>query len=154
MGREIRKVRADWVHPMRDDGRHGHRPLYGCSFVAAVAAWDKEHAAWQRGEKPVYAEDCVHYEEWAGTRPVPKDYMPEWSDAERTHWQMYESTSEGTPISPVFATREECARYCADHGVSVFGSQIASYEEWLQIAGGGDALLILTPGNGVTVEIV
>lgn len=44
---------------------------------------------------------------------------------------MYETTTEGTPISPSFATKEELARWLADTGASAFGALTASYEEWL-----------------------
>lgn len=46
-------------------------------------------------------------------------------------WQMWETTSEGSPISPAFATAEELARWLADTGASTFGSETASYESWL-----------------------
>ena len=57
--------------------------------------------------------------------------MPEWPEAERTHWQMYEDTSEGTPISPVMETPEMLARWLADTGASSMGRNTATYEQWL-----------------------
>jgi hypothetical protein len=44
---------------------------------------------------------------------------------------MYETTSEGTPISPAFRTPEALARWLADTGASAFGNETATYEEWL-----------------------
>ena len=67
------------------------------------------------------------------------EYMPDWPEAERTHLMMYENTSEGTPISPPFATPEELARWCADNGASAFGASKATYEQWLSVARGGYA---------------
>lgn len=46
-------------------------------------------------------------------------------------WQMWETTSEGSPISPVFATPEELARWLADTGASTFGRETATYGQWL-----------------------
>jgi hypothetical protein len=46
-------------------------------------------------------------------------------------WQVWETTSEGSPITPVFATPEELARWCADNAASIFGSDTLPYEEWL-----------------------
>lgn len=46
-------------------------------------------------------------------------------------WQMWETTSEGSPISPVFETPEELARWLADTGASSCGYQTESYETWL-----------------------
>lgn len=63
---------------------------------------------------------------------------------------MYETTSEGTPLSPAFETPEELARWCADHGASAFGRQTASYGAWLQVARGAWApSVIVTPGGGI-----
>ena len=42
---------------------------------------------------------------------------------ERTHYQMYETCTEGTPISPVMETPENLARWLADNGASAFGGQ-------------------------------
>lgn len=56
-------------------------------------------------------------------------------------WQIWETTSEGSPITPAFATPEECARWAADNGASVFGAsvfgyQTATYETWLKFLTG------------------
>jgi hypothetical protein len=47
-------------------------------------------------------------------------------------WQLWETTSEGSPVSPVFATPEELARWCVD-GATLFAGVGASYEEWFQM---------------------
>jgi len=48
-------------------------------------------------------------------------------------WQMWETTSEGSPISPVFETPEELAQWLADNNASSFGSCTATYEQWLKM---------------------
>lgn len=56
-------------------------------------------------------------------------------------WQMWENTSEGSPISPVFDAPEKLARWLADSNASAFGDQGATYEAWLKtIVGGGYAV--------------
>lgn len=61
-------------------------------------------------------------------------------------WQMWETTSEGSPSSPVFETPEGLADYCAAN-VSVFGSSMAPREQWLSIITGEDfAHVQITPG--------
>lgn len=60
------------------------------------------------------------YEAWKPTGPPAGD-----------GWQMWETTSEGSPVSPVFATAEELARWLADTGASSFGNMTATYEQWL-----------------------
>jgi hypothetical protein len=65
-------------------------------------------------------------------------------------WQMWETTSEGSPISPVFPTPEELARWLADTGASAFGDETATYEEWLATIRRGWAVsAVCTPGRGL-----
>jgi hypothetical protein len=47
-------------------------------------------------------------------------------------YQLWETVSEGSPISPPKATPEALARWLADHGASSFGEQTESYETWLR----------------------
>ena len=66
-------------------------------------------------------------------------------------FQMWETTSEGSPISPVFATAEELARWLADTEASTFGGMTATYEQWLDMCGRGWAPdAIMTPETGFT----
>ena len=134
MGREIRRVPRDWQHPR--DARGNYIPLFGRDAIAEIAEWDRGAAAWARGEFPEWTEEAhrkLTYAAYAGARPDPSNYMPTWTEAERTHIQMYEDTSEGTPISPVLATPEELARWLADNHASAFGSMTATFEQWLAV---------------------
>lgn len=147
MGREVRRVPADWQHPRNHKGRY--IPLYdGSALASSLADWDEGAAHWAQGErkdwanggwKPIEADDGQSYEDWDGPRPDPADYMPVWSDEEATHYMMYEDTSEGTPISPAFATPEELARWLVDNNTSAFADMTAPYEAWLRVARGGFA---------------
>jgi hypothetical protein len=157
MGREVRMVPADWKHPTQEgfysDGSIRYSSLFdGSDFEARAADWDEEAAKWDRGEFPSYAEDsdkAGSYAEWAGDRPDPSDYMPNWPEAERTHYMMYETTSEGSPISPAFATPEELAKWLADNGASSFGASTASYESWLRVCKGGWAPSAVVDAHGI-----
>jgi hypothetical protein len=153
MGREVRKVPADWQHP-KDKHTGSYKPLYeGKKFAERLREWNEENAKWSNGEFPTYASEenkKLTYSEWAGDQPKSCDYMPEWPDSECTHYMMYEDTSEGTPISPAFATPEELARWLTDTGASAFGGITASYESWLRVANGGFALsAVYTPKTGL-----
>jgi hypothetical protein len=44
-------------------------------------------------------------------------------------FQLWETTSEGSPVSPVFETIEELCTWCADNATT-FGSSKASAEDW------------------------
>lgn len=84
--------------------------------------------------------------------------MPDWPDEERTHYQMYESTSEGTPISPPCASEEELADWLVANGASAFADQTASREAWLRTIRRGSSIcsaVFLSDGrliSGVELE--
>lgn len=63
---------------------------------------------------------------------------------------MYENTSEGTPISPVFETPEALARWLADNNASAFGGMGATYEQWLATCREGFApSAVFSPSTGM-----
>ncbi len=157
MGREVRRVPKNWVHP--EDG-DGFIPLFGGSFSKDLAEWQEGKRQWDRGFikdwrnggwKPKDKDiECATFEEWDGTPPEEKDYMPDWPDAERTHWQMYECTSEGTPLSPVMDSPEKLARWLFKNNASAFADQTASYQDWLaMIRAGSSVSAIVIPGEGM-----
>lgn len=141
MGRGVRRVHKDWQHPKNENGRH--IPLWnGENFTQQVEKWDKEEKLWNEGY--CYGRDgkleplneyqkSMTYARWEGDRPVPEKHMPEWSKEEMTHLMMYEDTSEGTPISPAFATAEELVKWLVNNNASVFADQTADYGTWMSI---------------------
>jgi len=139
MSREVRRVPKDWKHPRNEHGRY--TALHE-DYKGSVDDWDKGAALWNSGVYPEYASEenkKLSYAEWDMQRPEKEDYMPEWKDGEATHFMMYETCSEGTPISPAFETPEELAKWLFENQASAFGSQTASYESWLRVANGGYA---------------
>ena len=146
MGREVRMVPAEWQHPK--DERGNYIPLFDANVAQRQAEWDTGAAKWAEGliddyrggwePKPAEIESET-YADWSGERPDPADYMPQWDDAERTHLMMYETCTEGTPISPAFATPEELAHWLADTNAISFGYSEAPYEAWLRVCKGGYA---------------
>jgi hypothetical protein len=126
MGREVRRVPKDWEHPMNESG----------AFVPLLSAEDFE----VRTRKRIQRNEPL---------PDPADYMPRWTPTEATHYQMYETCTEGTPISPVFETPETLARWLADNEASAFGSMTASYEAWLRVCRGSSAPSAIMTGGGM-----
>ena len=47
-------------------------------------------------------------------------------------YQLWSTTTEGTPMSPVFKTPEELAKWLHENNASSFGHSTASYEQWLK----------------------
>ena len=159
MGREVRRVPKDWEHPKHEHGIHAGKPipLHDGGYAACAADWERECAKWCGGWRPDYGGDearalpntALAYALWDGDRPTPGSYMPDWTESERTHLQMYEDTSEGTPISPVMETPEALARWLADNGASSFGHGTATYEQWLRVCRGGFAPSMVMDSKGL-----
>lgn len=144
MGREVRMVPPDWQHPKDEARPDQFKPLLDGLFAESLAEWQLGNAKWAEGLvsdyngnwKPKDAD--IHsetYEEYSGCRPSEADYMPAFAEGSATHLMMYETCSEGTPISPAFATPEELAHWLADTNASAFGDCGASYEGWLRVCG-------------------
>lgn len=152
MSRECRRVPPDWEHPKDENGKH--IPLKnGAKFEHAHAQWQEEKARWDQGEvvsfdgygdrfwipKPVELAGAP-FPEPDGPEPDPRDYMPVWPASQATHYQMYETTTEGTPISPVMTGKEELARWLTDSGANAYARQTASYEAWLEVCEGRETV--------------
>jgi len=125
MGREIRKVPANWAHPMRDPNanpyRHsGYQPMFDETFPEKQAEWLAEFDRIRSGaltddERGYYPRGLSDWLKDEGMPPDPDYYRP-WSDDEATWFQVWETVSEGTPVSPPFATADELIDYLATHG--------------------------------------
>lgn len=63
------------------------------------------------------------YDAWESTEPPAGD-----------GYQLWETVSEGSPITPVFETAEGLARHLATH--DVWGSNVTSHEKWLAFING------------------
>lgn len=128
INRELRRVPLDWEHPKDEQGRH--IPLcpsgyYTPEDIAKLVA---------EGHSP---EEIVS---WC---------MPDFSHLpeEQLGLCVYETTSEGCPMSPVFADTPEgrwaLVQYCANN-VSVFADRMTNAEAWAELLFGGQAVLDLT----------
>jgi hypothetical protein len=63
-----------------------------------------------RGEKD------MEYWDWDGPPPDPLYHRPRWRKDEMTWYQMYDTVSEGTPVTPPFETKAALARHLVQHG--------------------------------------
>lgn len=164
MGREVRKIPVNWVHPV--DSKGNFIPLLGGNFTVNLKEFELEEEYWKKGLRRAYGEDIefrdsngswakredkylsMPFEEWQGWRPRKEDYMPEWPAEDCVLYVMYESTSEGTPISPPMKTPEELARWLVKSNASAFGASTATYENWLATINRGFAVsAVVTNGQ-------
>jgi len=125
MGREIRMVPPNWEHPKkwehnpRKGWREVHIPMYDRPYRPALEEWFDGWQKWERGEYPSYtSDDCKGdpYWEYTGGPPQPEYYRPDWKPEEMTWYQVYQTVSEGTPVTPPFATKEELIDYLVENG--------------------------------------
>lgn len=115
MGREIRKVPPNWSHPTKQYGCEvGFHPMFDETYADALREHEEARAKFDP-EK----EGCT-FEEYHGEAPDPAYYRP-FEDAEATWVQMYETVSEGTPVTPPFATPEELVEHLVAEGESLAG---------------------------------
>jgi hypothetical protein len=80
----------------------------------------------------------------------------EWYEKERFEppegegYQLWETTSEGSPMSPVFKTASDLADYCAKN-CSVFGGAMWSAADWLDSFGEHPDMIGLKQGNAIFI---
>ena len=122
MGREIRRVPPNWEHPKRErwdysKGRYAEvlQPMFDRSYKEAMDEWITKHFQWETGTHPDQDPDYRYYAEYAGDPPDVAYYRPDWKE-EPTWYQVYETVSEGTPVTPPFATKEELVEYLVENG--------------------------------------
>lgn len=119
MGREIRRVPANWDHPKQEGWYDGRlQPMYDERFDDAASKWKAEFAKWESGERPDYCSEDnkgLEYWEWE-TSPPERAYYRPWKDDDATWFQVWETVSEGTPVTPPFETREGLIDYLATNG--------------------------------------
>lgn len=141
MGFEVRRVARDWIHP-RARGEFIPLLAWPDGVDDLVADWHHERRQWERGEHPAQLEGWGGaIEDFADFAPMPDPavYMPYWPAEARTHFQMYETTTEGTPVSPVFESPESLARWLALAGQTACETLKGTYEEWLLVCRGAFA---------------
>ena len=153
MGREIRRVPKDWQHPTE----HGRlKPLFygaGGRYEKQAREWLAEAVEWSSGARPAYAgEDApeFYWDYEGGPREAESYMLVGVSDEACTHLMLYESTSEGTPLSPAFETVEAVAEWAAEHATT-FADFKATKEAWLAMLGRGLVGAELESADGTRV---
>ena len=108
-----------WVCAM---ARAKHLGVYGkCEYCGG------EGRIWQNNEIKKL------HEEW-------QDFEPPVGDG----YQLWETTSEGSPVSPVFDTLEKLCEWCED-GASTFGSLKTTKEQWMKMLGEDEIVIATDP---------
>lgn len=178
MGREIRRVPPNHEHPRRqcehspwaggckESKEHGgmcYQPQFNERIDDALGTWlvdlDRVRAGkWQKIERECYPTERgrphIRLAAWIKDNPPPDpDYYRAYKDAAATWWQVYETVSEGSPVTPPFETREELIDYLATHGD--FWDQHRGDGPWQRdsaqrfVRGDGWRLSMIADGSGL-----
>ena len=123
MGREVRMVPPHWDHPSKEEynpfrqrSETRKQPMHDETFEDAAAGWKAEFAKWEAGERPSYCSE-PELEFWEyDSGPPDREYYRPWQDEEATWFQVWETVSEGTPVTPPFATKDELVAYLVANG--------------------------------------
>lgn len=112
MGREIRRVPPHWEHPRDENGEY--KPMHDKAYDDAAQEWLNGLAAWNQ-KSDEEKNGWKYFWEYEGNPPDENYYRPKFTEAP-TWYQVYQTVSEGTPVTPAFATREELIDYLVEHG--------------------------------------
>ena len=97
----------------------------------SINCWVVTGAACERAGQPERCEICEGHGDIAtAERREERDNQGGYEPPTGPGWQMWETTSEGSPQSPVFETAEELAEWCASNA-TMFASTTMTKEEWL-----------------------
>ncbi len=136
----------DWASAMR-----GYIREWINWYVRALIAWPLatlgllDLTSYSRLANP------VRYGRFDGTRPNPFYYRPRWRKRRRTHLQLYETVSEGTPLSPPMPNGEALAGWLAEQNSVWHGTDGMTKDEWLKFMarGGWAPSMVITPERGI-----
>jgi len=135
MSRAIRRVTADWKHPKLKNDKF--QPMFDEFYGKVLGEWLENKAKWGNGthpdlrNEPWLKDDCSNYADWA-EKPKADSYSThEFEEADLTHIQLYETITEGTPISPVFKASEfdKLCAYASAH-CFIYGKSTGTAKEW------------------------
>jgi hypothetical protein len=126
MGREIRRVPLNWEHPKEEKYNYqtsqyedSFIPMHDENYNVAAKAWIEKFELWKEGKHPQQLEPDNQYAyvwDYEGDPPSKRYYLPDWPENEQLGYRLYETVSEGTPVSPAFASLDELAEYLAEYG--------------------------------------
>lgn len=105
----------------------------------SINAWRCIEARLKREKKPY---KCIHCkgtgENWQ--HPKAKRLHKRWKPFDPPAgdgFQLWGTTGEGEPMTPVFDSLEKLCEYCENENVSVFGKSTATKERWMEMLGKG-----------------
>lgn len=138
MGRKLKRVPMDFNYPLNRVwyGYYDKYPRFCHEEYSAGCEGCKAYAKIKGVEIKVYSdgsEGCPDYNKYYG---IPECLEDKVEPPEGEGYQLWETTSEGSPVSPVFGTLEKLCEWC-EKNATTFGSFTATKEEWMNMLGDG-----------------
>ena len=131
---EVRTIPKGWKHPRAEGGRD--RPLLPADQWPSTPEEQRQWMTENETDQPPMAERFM-----PSIRSLP---------VEETEIVAYETTSEGTPISPAFPNtpqgRLDLVNYCAEH-CTTFAQHMAGPEAWAAILFGSSTAVVSEEGT-------
>lgn len=126
MGREIKRVPLDFDWPI-DQLWKGYVNPYRGQFCKPCQKKYNENCPYCQGSDEIWPSEEIKKlkEEWNRFDPPTGE-----------GYQLWSTTSEGHPMSPVFDTPEKLATWLFESKASSFGHATCTYEQWLAFAKG------------------
>lgn len=155
---EIRKRMVDLVQALTGErcgclgfGGSGHAVFFKILELAGIKNPPYENTeAYEKAAKPAYEWTHCLVCKGSGIDPAVQEKYDAWKPEEPPAgegWQMWETVSEGSPISPVKESPEALALWLVDNGASSFGSNTATYQQWLKMIQAGWAPTAVMQGG-------
>ena len=150
MGRELRRVALDFKYPM-------HTVWYG-HFIDTLTTCIGVDGDYK------YCEQCKMAAKIKGV-PIVECGCPDWdgylnepiekikellAPPEGEGYQLWSTTSEGSPISPVFATLDELCAWCADNA-TVFADIKVTKKKWKELLTQFEDGTVIYDDNGILI---
>lgn len=138
MAREVKRVALDFIWEMGKVWSGFVNP-YNIDCPACHGSGQEESGA------------ICQYCSGVGVHPTFDERYNAWEEEEPPTgdgWQLWEDVTEGSPISPVFATKELLARWLSEHGERGSGRNCYTYETWLAFLGEGYAPSFVMANGG------
>lgn len=113
MSRKLIRVPSNWGHPKDENGNY--IPLFTDSFSKDLENYENKYKQWLNGFRDDWKggwvvksgkEITMSFDEWYGEKPKKEHYITKWDDVIKPHIQLYETTTEGTPITPIYNINE------------------------------------------------
>lgn len=144
MGREIKRVPSGFAAPIKEVWFGYVLDAIPCQLCGGTGERPQGSTVVRWGDEEGQTYTATYCELCEGEGKVnPQIEVPR-GDA----YQMWETTSEGSPISPAFDAPQELARWLADNNASAWGSSGASYEQWMNMIDRGYAPTMVMRSHG------